>query len=117
MAAFFWTVLCPINAFLARKLNRIKHIHIGCVIAGFLLPLLPLVIIVADYTGRFKTDETLMDENVTFLSGGFGFCGRLNPKATLYGFVLPLSLLTAIGTTLLIFVIYVLHKVSHTVLQ
>ena len=112
MAAFFWKIRYPFHALMASKSNKIRYLHAGLVVTGLVVPLLPVVIIVADYAAKLKTDEFLRSENVTFISGGLGFCGWVNGEAYLLGFILPLCPLIAIGTTLLIFIIWLLHKVS-----
>ena len=112
VVAFFWKLQYPFHAFRVEKLGRIKHIHIGCIVAGLILPLIPILIIVADYSIKLETDEFLRSENATFASGGLGICGFINGEAVLFGFILPLSILTAVGTTLLVFILRNIHKVS-----
>ena len=112
MAAFFWKIRCPFHALMASKSNKIRYLHVGLVVTGLVVPLLPVIIIVADYATKLKTDEFLRSENATFASGGLGFCGWVNGEGVLFGFILPLCLLTATGTTLLIFIIRRLHQVS-----
>ena len=112
VVAFFWKLQYPFHAFKVEKLGRIKHIYIGCVITGLILPLIPILIILADYSVKLKTDESLRSLNATFASGGLGFCNWVNREAILYGFILPLSVLTATGTSLLVLIIRNIHKVS-----
>ena len=115
MAAFFWKIRYPFHALIVARSNKIRYLHAGLTITGLVVPLLPVIIIVADYAAKLKTDEFLRSANVTFVSGGLGFCGWVNVEATLFSFVLPLCLFGAIGTTLLTLIIRLLHKVNITV--
>ena len=121
IAAFFWKVKFPFHARSVAKSSKVKHIHIGCVIAGLMLPLVPIIAVMGDFALKLTNDEFLKSNNVTFTSGGLGFttttfpvafCNPVNEKLPFYVLVVPIIILLAIGSVLLVLIIHQIHKVS-----
>ena len=87
-------------------------------IAGVILPLVPIIASMADYAVDLKQSNV---NNVTFLSGGMGFgqtrfpsilCTATDRDITFYSVVLPIDLILLFGCTLLVVIFWVVHKVS-----
>ena len=88
-------------------------------IAGVILPLIPIITSMADYAVDLKRSNTT--DNVTFLSGGMGFgqtrfpailCTPTDKDVTFYSFVLPINVLLMFGCPFLVIIFWVVHKVS-----
>ena len=97
-----------------KKLKRAKYIHITCIILGLVLPVIPVVVTMADYA----TDERVEGKDSKGL--GFGMtnfppilCAGLDADATFYSLILPITLLTEIGMTLLVFTFWDVRKVNN----
>ena len=121
IATFFWKITFPFHARSVAKSNRVKYIHIGCVIAGLVLPLVPIIAVMGDFALKLKNDKFLKSNNVTFTSGGLGFtatafpaafCHPVNEESTFYVLLVPIIVLLAIGSVLLVLIIHQIHKVS-----
>ena len=121
IAAFFWKIRFPFHARSVAKSNRVKFVHIGCVIAGFMLPLVPIIAVMGDFAMKLKSDEFLKSNNVTFTSGGLGFtvtvfpisfCNPVNEKLLFYVLQFPIIILLAVGSVLLVLIIHQIQKVS-----
>ena len=100
--------------------KRIKYIHIGCIIAGLLLPLVPVIAVMADFVVAVGSNEFLIRNNVTFLSGGLGFvslvasnqfCDTFNKETLFYILLVPI-VFSAIGTVFLVLIIWRIQLVS-----
>jgi hypothetical protein len=88
----------------------VRYIHITCVILGLVLPIIPVVVTIADH----ETDDAST-------SGGLGFgltnfppilCAGIDANATFYSLIVPITLLTEVGMTLLIFTFWDVRKVG-----
>ena len=98
--------------------------HITVVIIGLLLPLTPVIASMA----KFRLDlqkqlknSTSQQRNSLFLSRGLGFrtfnfppilCTGNDPDVIFYSLAYILSIVLAIGCTLLIIIFWFLHRVS-----
>ena len=111
----------PFHARSVAKSNRVKYIHIGCVIAGLMLPVVPIIAVMGDFALKLKNDKFLKSNNVTFTSGGLGFtatafpaafCHPFNEDLTFYVLLVPIIILLAVGSVLLVLIIHQIHKVS-----
>ena len=99
--SIFWKIRFPIHAKTFETSHRVKYVHITMVVVGLALPILPVI--------------------VTFTTGdpsGFGMtrfppilCTSLQKDSTFYSLVLPINILTIIGTPLLIIIFWTIHKV------
>ena len=98
MAALFWKVKFPFHA---KAFNNVKFVHIMVVVAALLLPVAPVI--------------------SAFVTGGFTIghfppllCVAKNGNAVYFTLILPISLIVAIGTTLLIIILAtILKKVQY----
>ena len=121
---FFWKVTFPFHARAFQISGRNKSIHLICAIVGVLLPLVPIIALMANN----GLDVQNQNENSTsqrkvslFLSGGLGFgssrfppilCTGTDPDTIFYSLVLAIDIILAFGCTLLIIIIWSIHRVS-----
>lgn len=114
----FWKVAFPFHARSFDVTRRTKYIHIACVIAGILIPLIPIIASVATSAVDFKSGPST---NISFLDGGLGFrvtrfppilCTGSDRDVVFYSVVLPLDISLTIGCSLLIIMFWIIHKVS-----
>ena len=122
--SLFWKIMFPFHARSFNMSGKVKYIHITCVIVGILLPLLPIITLMA----KFAVDIRKQNENSTsqikndlFLSGGLGFrssrfpailCTGNDHDVIFYTVVLPIDIILASGCTILISVLWSVHSVS-----
>ena len=119
-SALLWKVKFPLHARSYDNAGKTKYIHMACVIVGVVVPLLPIVALMADYALEVQSNAVLQAANVTFMSGGLGFTlSRFPPifchgtsSVMFYGLALPLILIFFVGITELVLLFAVVHKVS-----
>ena len=97
VAALFWKVNFPFHA---KAFNNVKFVHIMVVVVALLIPVAP--VISAFVTGGF-----------TMSSFPPVFCVTKNSNAVYFTLILPISLIVAIGTTLLILILATILKVQN----
>lgn len=95
---FFWKVTFPFHARSYERANRMKYVHIVMISIALTVPVIPVIATVVD--------------------GGYGltrfppiFCTGTSPTATFYSLILPITLSTQCGVTMLIIIFWVIHKV------
>lgn len=118
----FWKIRFPFHSRSFEASHKIKYIHIGCVIAGVVLPLVPILTSMADFAVDLKSNPS---RNVSFISGGLGYgqtrfppilCTGSDRNAVYYSVVLPIDMILAVGCSLLVIIFWIVHKVSLTLL-
>ena len=121
--ALLWKIRYPFHARSYQTSHKIKYIHISCVMAGLLIPFLPIVTSMAKFAVDLKTDAPLQQRNVTFLSGGLGYqqirfppvlCAGRDSGAVYYTSILPINLIVLAGLTELILLFWTVHRVCVT---
>ena len=121
--ALFWKIRYPFHARSFQMSHKIKYIHIACVIAGLLLPLLPIVASMAEFSEDLKTNAQLQQMNITFLSGGLGYwqvrfppilCSGRDSDTVYYSSILPINIIVIVGLTELSLLFWTIHKVSNS---
>ena len=122
-ANLFLEVKFPYHARSFKISSRKKYIHITCVIFGILLPLVPIIIIMANTAvdlQRQNENSTSQHGNNVFLSEGLGFghnelptllCASTNTDATFYSLLIIIDVILACGCTMLIIVFWSVHKI------
>ena len=97
VAALFWKVKFPFHA---KAFSNVKFVHILVIVAALLLPVAPVI--------------------SAFVTGGFTIgsfppllCVTKNGNAVYFTLILPISLVVAIGTTLLILILATILKVQY----
>ena len=128
-----WWLLHTVNLFcevkfpyLARSFKtsgRKKYIYIICIIVGILLPLVPIIIVMADTAvdlQKQNENSTSQHRNSLFLSEGLGFghitlpaliCESTNTDATFYSILITIDVILACGCTMLIIIFWSVHKI------
>ena len=117
--ALLWKIRFPLHARSFETAHRVKYIHIGCVVAGLILPLVPVITSMVTFAVELESDEIRKSRNITFVSGGMGYgliqfppiCDT-SKNAVFYALALPIYLIVMYGITVLIFLFYSIHKVS-----
>ena len=75
---------------------------------------MPVIAVMADFAVVVGSNEFLIRNNVTFISGGLGFvssisynpfCGTFNREIVFYMLLLPI-ILNAVGTVLLVLIVF-----------
>ena len=98
VAALFWKVKFPFHA---KAFNSVKFVHIMVVVVALLLPVTPVI-------SAFVTGGFTMSSFPPLL------CVTKNSNAVYFTLILPISLIAAIGTTLLILILAtILKKVQY----
>ena len=119
--AILWSVQFPFHARSFGRADRVKYIHIGCVVAGLILPLVPVITSMVTFAVELESDEIRKSRNITFVSGGMGYgqirfppilCHGTNKNAVFYALALPINLIIMYGITILIYIFYTIRKVS-----
>lgn len=118
--ALLWKIRYPFHARSYQTSHKIKYIHIACMIAGVLIPFLPIVTSMAEFAVDLKTNTELQQRNVTFWSGGLGYlqirfppvlCAGRDGVAVYYTSVLPINIIVLVGLTELILLFWTVHRV------
>ncbi len=100
--------------------GKTKYIHIASVIIGFVIPLVPVIALMAKFALEVQSDIALQAANVTFVSGGLGFVMGRFPAVLCFGFdtsviyytiLLPTILIFFVGMPELILLFAFVHKV------
>ena len=116
IASLLWKIWFPYNAKMCQTKHQIKYIHIGCGLAGFLIPFTPIIAHMASFAQRAKSDL-----NTDFVSGGLGFifvrfpplpCNGNSKVIAFYTNILPSDLILAAGITLILLIFWLVHRVS-----
>ncbi len=98
----FWTIRFPFHYRSYQNTRRIKYIHVALILAGLILPGVPVIVTLATH----KFTLTMHPSQVCLID---------NLDIYFYSFFLPLSILLSAATSLLIAVFYEMHKVRYTV--
>ena len=114
-AALFWKIWFPFNAKMREAKHQVKYIHAGCGLAGFLVPFIPIISLMASFVQQAK-----LDPSTDFVSGGLGFspvrfppqpCNGNNKDVVFYTIILPSTLILAAGITLILLIFWLVHRV------
>ena len=97
VVSLFWGIQFPFHFKSFKTAHRLKYIHIPMVIAGLVLPALPVTLI--STAGRVQDSSLPSSKSLQSAS------------LTFYSVILPSNLLFAAGIPLLIIIIWLIHKV------
>ena len=95
------------------KSGKTKYIHIACVIVGIVIPLVPVIALMATHASK-------VESTAEFISGGLGFgmgrsppilCVAADSTVSYYSIILPINLIFFVGMTELILLFAIVHKV------
>jgi hypothetical protein len=118
--ALFWKVLFPFHARSFKTSRKTKYTYYASILAGLLIPVVPIIASMADFSIRVNTDQLLLKRGVSFGSGGLGYgvirfppilCMATNSDIVYYGIVLPINIIMMVGITLLTVIFWTIHKV------
>ena len=111
--ALFWKVKFPLQARSFQKDHRMKYIHITFVAIGILVPVIPVVATISQFTHGKSSAEAV--------KGGFGFgitrfpplmCTGKHGNTIFYSFTVPSVVMVMIGIALMASLFWIIHKVS-----
>ena len=121
MSAFFWKIQFPFHARSFQNSRKLKYVHLGCLAAGLLLPLVVVTAPIVEFAIEIDSDIVLQRENVTVLSGGLGYgmirfppllCSGTKGIVQYYCFALPINIAAILGLTELVVIFWKIMKVS-----
>ena len=104
--------------------GKTKYIHVACVTVGILIPLVPVVAMMAEFASEVQSSAALQAANVTFVSGGLGYsltrfppilCFGFSSNVVYYAILIPIILIFFVGIPELILLFAFVHKVSDMV--
>ena len=122
-ANLFWKVKFPFHARNFELSGKDKYIHITCIILGIILPLVPIITIMADSAvdlQKQNENSTSQYINNLFISEGLGFgfdqipavfCAPTNRNATFYSVIMLIDIILGCGCTMLIIIFWSVHNV------
>ena len=117
-----WQVTFPFHVLSFEKAGKNKYIHITCIIFGILLPQVPIITIIADFAVNLhkqNENSTSQHLNGSFLSGRLDFgpigypttlCRGSDKDTVLYSIAMLISIVMAVGCSLLIIIFFSVHK-------
>ena len=119
ITALFWKIRFPFHSQSFDKSGKSKYLHVACVVLGVIIPLIPVIALMADFAMEVQSNMELQFLNVTFISGGLGFtlgrfppilCVGYNGSVVFYSSVLSIILILAIGIPELIAIFFTLNN-------
>lgn len=117
----FWKIFFTIHAHTYEASNKIRYVKIAVFTVSLVVPLIAILVPMADFAVDVKSDALLQSRNITFISGGLGFrfirfppqlCTGRDSNAVYYSTVLPVNILMFVGITEMVLIFYSIHKVS-----
>ena len=121
--AIFWKINFPFHARSFKISHKVKYVHLAVVLVSLVVPLVPIITVMAGFAVDLESDVIRQARNITFASGGLGFqmirfppivCFGGDSDAMFYSAVLPINILLVLGSTELVFIFYGLFKVSYS---
>lgn len=113
ISVIFWKLQFPFHARNLEIEKKIKYVHMASMILVFLLSGVPIAIIMlVDWRERVAGSNVM---------GTLGFgktrffpivCTAMSQNSVYYSIVLPINIIVPVGATLLIIIIWHIHKVS-----
>ena len=123
MSVLFWKVFFPFHAHRFGVSGKYKYIHVVCLIIGIFLPMSTVITSMSEFgvESRNKADNITSAIDL-FVSGGLGYanmrfppvlCRPSDGEVAFYSLILPLAIIQAIGSTMLILLLWRIHRVSY----
>ena len=109
----FWKIQFPFHSRSFQTTNKMKYLHIGCCLAGLLIPLIPVIALMSGYGVRITSSGRSFGLGFTYVRFPPLPCNGNNHVILYYSLVLPTNILLAIGITFIILILRIVHKVSH----
>ena len=105
--AVFWAVTWPFHARKFNSSRKNRYLHFTFVLASLILPVVPvLIVIFASRNNYLKAPSFTITRVPTFV------CTGTNIHTNFWAVLFPMSLLLAIGATLLVFILRIVIKVN-----
>ena len=120
LVALFWKMKFPLRARSFQKAHRMKYIHITSVAVCFLLPVVPVIILILYYTyGDGEYSAEAMEGDVGFGITRFPplLCTGRRGRIIFYLVAVPSIVIVMIGIALIASLFWIIHKVLRIPLQ
>ena len=116
--ALFWRVHFPVYARSLQSSLRLSVVHVVCILIGVLVPVIPVVAIIADNAVQEKRSEQPIPGTLGFGLAIFPpiLCTGLDEKVTFYTLILPNVLLIICGTVAMVLTIWRIHRVRESII-
>ena len=110
----FWKICFPLDLQIREAKKQTKYIHLGFSLVGLLVPLIPVIAVLA----HFRVQNPSLSD---FVSGGLGFnsvrspplaCNTASVNLIFYTTILPITFILAVGLTLVLLIFWLIHRVS-----
>ena len=98
-ATLFWAVKFPLHRKYHERVGHMKYIHTAVVLAGLLLPSIPVIVVLA--TGGFMTTYSPLA------------CIAKDVDAFFYSFILPIDIVITFTMTILVLIFWIIVKESN----
>ena len=114
MLALFWGLAFPFHARRYKLANKVKYVHLTCVVMGIFVPFVPVIAAMSQYAHGKSPAEAA--------KGGLGFgvtrlpsllCNGIDRNTTFYSLILLIIIIIMVGMTILVLVFWIIHKVSY----
>jgi len=115
-------IVFPLHAIVFKKSRNKKFIHGTFVTIGVTLPLVPILTSVIHSAVEFHKNPNNL---TSFWSGGLGYgfirfppilCYERDRDILFYSFTLPIDVMVAIGCSMLLTIVWSLHRVSQALI-
>lgn len=120
--ALFWVVVFPLQARSHQNSSKLKYTYVACFIAAIAIPVVPIIVSMASFAVRVKTNPILLSGGVTFASGGLGYinprfpnflgCTSSNIDVFFFTLLLPSTIMFMIGIAEMVVIFWKILKVS-----
>ena len=97
--AVFWTIKFPFHAKSFETKGYTRYVHYGMLALTFILPFITIIVIAGTGGCRASRIPAII-------------CLARKPDVTFYAFVLPLSILTAAGMSLIVVMFWILYHIT-----
>ena len=118
-----WKVIFPFHSQTYMTSGKLKYVHAVCLIIGIFLPLATVISSMSEFGVQSRNEaEKGTSAQDLFINGGLGYsiprfppiiCTPSDNAVLFYSFILPMAIMQATGSTVLIFILWHIHRVSH----
>ena len=118
-----WKVIFPFHSQTYMTSGKLKYVHAVCLIIGIFLPVATVISSMSKFGVQSRNEaETGTSAQDLFVNGGLGYsitmfppiiCAPSDNDVLFYSLILPIVIMQAAGSTVLIFILWHIHRVSH----
>ena len=113
ICTLFWAFRFPLHFRSFQKTQRTNYVHLVCILLALVVPVFTVVVTIGNHANQDKGNSTV--------ANGLGFgmtnfppilCAGLDAKVTFYSLIMPITIFTEIGMTLMIITFWNVRKVN-----